>query len=235
MRRLTRASIRVSSRARSAAFGSRSKSGLEPVDRQAQRLQHHERRLVDGIGRAVAIGQPRGAEAAHREPEEFTQGDRERVCWRRACRPRLPDMNRRAFLIASLLASTPLASGACAARRSHGGLCRRPGLPALHAVEDHAEGALARLARVPQGGWVEVDPPRLKDAYQRALLAGRAPAGARAASAQERHAALPDRQGRQDRVQRVRHQPLGDDDDRPQETFGRIECPALSTAWWSST
>ena len=44
------------------------------VDRQAQRLQHHEGRLVDGIGRAVAVGQPRGPEASHREPEEVTAG-----------------------------------------------------------------------------------------------------------------------------------------------------------------
>ena len=47
----------------------------ERVDRQAQRFQHHECRLVDGIGRAVAIGQARCLEASHREPEEVIQGD----------------------------------------------------------------------------------------------------------------------------------------------------------------
>jgi len=46
---------------------------LEPVDRQPQRLKHQEGRLVAGVGRAVAVGQPRGAESADREPEDFTQ------------------------------------------------------------------------------------------------------------------------------------------------------------------
>ena len=48
---------------------------VDPVDRQPKRLQHHEGGLVDGIGRAVAVGQPRGAETRYRELEEITQGD----------------------------------------------------------------------------------------------------------------------------------------------------------------
>jgi len=48
--------------------------GVEPVDRQPQRLQHQEGRLVAGVGGAVAVGQPGGAEPSHREPEDFTQG-----------------------------------------------------------------------------------------------------------------------------------------------------------------
>ena len=56
--------------------------GIEPIDRQAQRFQHQERRLVAGVGRAVAIGQPRGAKAARRRSERFHPGCRERVCWR---------------------------------------------------------------------------------------------------------------------------------------------------------
>ena len=49
--------------------------GIEGVDRQAQRLQHQESRLVDGIGGAVAVGEAGGPEAADREPEEVAQGD----------------------------------------------------------------------------------------------------------------------------------------------------------------
>ena len=40
-----------------------------------ERLQHQERRLVDGVGGAVTVGEPRRPEAPHREPEEITQGD----------------------------------------------------------------------------------------------------------------------------------------------------------------
>jgi hypothetical protein len=48
--------------------------GFEPVDRQSQRLQHQEGRLVAGVGRAVPVGQPRGTEPPHCVPEDFTQG-----------------------------------------------------------------------------------------------------------------------------------------------------------------
>ena len=48
---------------------------VQPVDRQPQRLQDQECRLVDGVGGAVAVGQAGGAEAADREPEEIAQGD----------------------------------------------------------------------------------------------------------------------------------------------------------------
>ena len=51
--------------------------GIEPVDRQAQRFQHQERRLVAGVGRAVAIGQPRRAKAVDGEAEDFTRVSRE--------------------------------------------------------------------------------------------------------------------------------------------------------------
>ena len=60
------------------AFGSaglEGEPGIQSVDRQAQCLQDQERRLVDGIGGAVAIGQTRGPEAADREPEAVSQGD----------------------------------------------------------------------------------------------------------------------------------------------------------------
>jgi hypothetical protein len=47
---------------------------IEPVDRQTQRFQNQERRLVAGIGRAMAIGQPRSAKALDGEVEDFTEG-----------------------------------------------------------------------------------------------------------------------------------------------------------------
>ena len=87
----------------------------------------------------------------------------------------------------------------------------------------------------PKVTWVEVESPKLKDAYQERYW----PADLRPVLAQ-----LPRKTGtprflivqrRQGRVQRIRQRPVGGDHGRPQETFGRIEWRAPSTAWWSST
>ena len=83
--------------------------------------------------------------------------------------------------------------------------------------------------------WVEVESPKLREAYQERYW----PADLRPVLDQ-----LPRKSGtprflivagRQDRVQRVRHRPLGGDRGRPQERTGRIEWRARSTAWWFST
>ena len=125
--------------------------GIEPVDRQPQRLPAPG--TPPRRGRWSCRGHRPAARRGSGAPRtgRFHPGCRERVCWRRACRPRLPDMNRRAFLFAGLLAADCRPAGARRAPAPRGRLCRRPGLPALHAVEEHAEGALARLAGVQAG------------------------------------------------------------------------------------
>ena len=53
----------------------RVEEGVERVDRQLQPFKDDERRLVECIGRAVAIGEFGGVEAADRVAEEITDGD----------------------------------------------------------------------------------------------------------------------------------------------------------------
>ena len=158
---------------------------IERVDRQPQRLQHQERRLVDGIGRAVAVGQPRGAEAPHRETEEIAQGDERGFVGASPWRPRLADMNRRAFLFAGAGASPAAGTGRSAARAAGriqviyvgGWDC-----PYCTVWKNEYKKGWVDSPEYKQVAWIEVDVPHLREAYQERYWPGELAAMLRAAA-----------------------------------------------------
>jgi len=147
-------------------------------------------------------------------------------------------MNRRAFVFASIAASWAASAALGPAQAAsdikiiYVGAWDCP--PCTQWKNTHKAKWLAS-PEFQQVTWIEVDPPKLKEAYQERYWPGDLKPILDQLPRQERYAALPDRQGRQGRFQRVRRQQVARDDDRPQEDSGVIIWQAPSTAWSFST
>ena len=103
----------------------------------------------------------------------FHPGCRERVCWRPACRPRLPDMNRRAFLIAVPARLDIAGAGARARPISRSIYVGGWDCPPCTQWKNTQKAGWLRLARVPQGDLGRGQIAQAQGGLPGALLAGR--------------------------------------------------------------